>query len=215
MSANLQSVKQSKGFAIASLVLGIASIPTFGLLVVGAITGIILGAIALNRIKQNPQVYGGRNLAIAGIITSAVSLVLIAVWSLLAAIALPALQKGLKEGRQTAAINQLRTIHQQQAQFNEMKGRFGTLDELVNAGLLDRELLGSKPISGYRYTDSDVSENTYCVHADRISDNAAAMDFVLCEDGIIRYVESKTKGIVKRGEGIPLGTTPAAPTATP
>jgi len=93
------------------LVLGIASIPTFGLLVVGGITGIILGAIALNRIKQNPQVYGGRNLAIAGIITSAVSLGLIAVWSLLAAIALPALQKGLKEGRQTAAINQLRTIH--------------------------------------------------------------------------------------------------------
>jgi hypothetical protein len=72
MSANLQSAKLRKGLAITSMVLGIAGIFTLGLLVVGAITSIILGVIALNKIKQNPQVYGGRSQAVAGIIASAV-----------------------------------------------------------------------------------------------------------------------------------------------
>src|SRR5918911_849734 len=50
---------QKKGLAIFSLVLGILSFFTFGLLGVGAITGIILAAIALGRVKREPWKYGG------------------------------------------------------------------------------------------------------------------------------------------------------------
>jgi hypothetical protein len=206
MSANVQPAKQSKGFAIASLVLGIASIPTFGLFVVGAITGIIIGVIALNKISHNPQTFGGKNLAIAGIITSVLSLILIGITNF---------STVGKLYRQTAAINTLRTIHQNQAQFVEMKGHFGTMEELIVAGLVDERFLNSKGIAGYRYTISKVSEDTYCAHADRTSNSSANMDFMLCKDGIIRQMKSKTKGTVKRGEGTPLGTTLAAPTTTP
>jgi type II secretory pathway pseudopilin PulG len=215
MSANVQSARPRKGLAIASMVLGIASIPTLGLFAVGAIISIVLGTMALNKIKQNPQVYGGRNLAITGIITSAVSLALIAVFGILAAITLPALQEYLKRGHETATIHTLRTIHQNQLQFNAMTGKFGSLQELNQAGLFDQAYLNGRSVNGYVYSASDVSNVSYCVHADRAKDGTSYQDFVICEDGIIYYLESKTKGTVKRGEGTPLGLKPAEPTAKP
>lgn len=201
MSADLPSAKPRKGLAIAALVLGIASILTFGLFVVGAIAGIILGVIALNKIKQNPQVYGGRNQAVAGIQASVVSLVPAII---LMAMGTLKLQEYRKLGMQTAAINTLRTIHQNEAQYKEMKGKFGTLQELRQAGLLDQIYSESQPTSNYFYSDSDVSKDTYCLHARRLRANVAYSDFVVCEDGVIRHIESKTPATVKRGEGIPL-----------
>jgi Tfp pilus assembly protein PilE len=212
MSANFQPFSSRKGLAIASLVLGIISIPTLGLFAVGGITGIILGAVALSKIKNNPQAYGGRSLAIAGIITSAVSLTMIFVFGLLDAIVLPQLQHVLYRGRETATFNSLQTIHAEQAQYKATNGRFATLRELAEASLIDKRYLDQEIVSSYVYTDSDVSEKTYCVHGTRASNSAATTDFVVCEDGIIRYIESKTKGIVKRGEGKRLfGDDSAAP----
>lgn len=205
MSANLQSAKPRKGLAIASMVLGIASIPTFGLLVVGAITSIVLGAIALNKIKKDPQVYGGRNQALTGIITAAVSLVLIFVFSVLAAIALPQLQERLKLGRENAAINALRTIHNSQAQYNAMNGKFGTLQELSQAGLIGSQYANSTPISGYVYSSTEVDADKYCVQATRQSATTAYKDFNVTEDGVVRQIESKVPSSVPHGGGTPLG----------
>jgi hypothetical protein len=42
------------------------------------------------------------------------------------------------------------------------------------------------------------------VHADRQNDGTANRDFNISEDGVVTYKESKTKGTVARGEGIPL-----------
>src|SRR5690349_4063501 len=93
--------KPRKGLAIASLVVGIISIPTFGFLLVGGITGIVLGVMALNRIKTDPIRHSGKGLAIAGIITSVVSLVIL-VPVIIAAIAIPNLLVSQEAARETA-----------------------------------------------------------------------------------------------------------------
>src|SRR5262245_58181692 len=77
--SNIHPQQTRKGLAITSLVLGIISIPTLGLLGVGAITAIVLGSIALGRIKKEPAIYGGKGMAVAGIATSVVSLLLAAI----------------------------------------------------------------------------------------------------------------------------------------
>ena len=59
-----------QGMAVASLALGILSIPSFGCLGVGAILGLTFGIIALVKANRSPAMYGGRGLAIAGIVTS-------------------------------------------------------------------------------------------------------------------------------------------------
>lgn len=78
--------QQQQTVAVVSLVLGIASV-TFGWLCGGFILGIaalILGFIALSQIKKNPSRYGGKPLAIGGMVTGGIAfvihLIILAFW---------------------------------------------------------------------------------------------------------------------------------------
>lgn len=203
--SNTQPERQTrKGLAIASLTLGIISIPTLGLLAVGAVTGIVLGALALKNINRDPMNYGGKVAAIAGIVTSAISLGLVAVIGVFAAITIPKLNANIKRGRETAAVNSLRFIHNSQMQFRQLNLRFASLEELAKSELIDRPYAEGNAISGYVYLSSGVSSSAYCVHAERANGSVGNRDFIICEDGIIRFVESEAPAIVRRGEGKPL-----------
>lgn len=121
----------------------------------------------------------------------------------------------LQSGRETAAVQTLRTIHNNQAQFQVMRNRFGTLTDLANAGLIDDYYANGKTVSGYKYNSSDVTADTYCVRAYLANPKCGSRDFIICEDGDVRYVESPTITILKRGEGKPLlPPDPPAPSAT-
>ena len=78
-----------KGLAAASLIIGVVSILTLGLFLIGAILGLVFGLIALRRTQRHPQQYGGAGYAIAGITTSAVGIVsagfsLVLIWGYIA-----------------------------------------------------------------------------------------------------------------------------------
>ncbi|HKQ72687.1 MAG TPA: DUF4190 domain-containing protein [Blastocatellia bacterium] len=60
---------------VTSLIIGLVSILTLGLFLVGAVLGLILGLLALKRTQRDSAQYGGAGYAIAGITTSAVGLV--------------------------------------------------------------------------------------------------------------------------------------------
>src|SRR5258708_23478626 len=59
-----------KGLAIAALIIGILNILMFGLLGLGTVVGVIIGLIALNKARKSPSEYGGKGMAIAGLIMS-------------------------------------------------------------------------------------------------------------------------------------------------
>ena len=63
---------QRKGLAIASLVLGLIGLVTFGLFGVGAMIGLALGGIAIWKATKQPAQYGGRGIAVGGVISNAV-----------------------------------------------------------------------------------------------------------------------------------------------
>jgi type II secretory pathway pseudopilin PulG len=200
--SNIQPQPQiRKGLAIASLVLGIIGIPTLGLLGVGAITAIALGAIALVRIKKEPATYGGKGMAIAGIITSAVSLFI----GVIVAVTLPLLLKTLHSGRESAAIQNLKAIHGAQTLYQAQNGRFGTIKELADKELLDPNFATGAPLSNYNYISTvDASQDKFCVQATRQAPSVASRDFNIDQDGVIRYVESRTPSPVACGEGSPI-----------
>ena len=104
------ALPQKKGMAVASLVLGIVGLFTFGLLIVGAIVGIVLGIIAVIRANREPQSYGGKGLAIGGIVTNAVSLVIIPFLGIIAAIAIPSLLRARVSANEVATIGDIRTV---------------------------------------------------------------------------------------------------------
>jgi protein TonB len=63
-----------KTLAIASLALGVMSLPTAGCLGVGALVAIALGVSSLVRSRREPAADNGRELAIAGIVAAVLSL---------------------------------------------------------------------------------------------------------------------------------------------
>ena len=67
-----------QGLAVTSLVFGIISI-TFGWICGGPLFGlvaVVLGIVALTQIKRNPQQYSGKPMAIVGLITGGITLLL-------------------------------------------------------------------------------------------------------------------------------------------
>jgi type II secretory pathway pseudopilin PulG len=158
--AQLTPTKPRRGLAIASLVLGIIGIPTLGLLCVGGITGIILGIIALNKVKSNPAQYAGRGLAIAGIVLSALSM-LIAIPGIIAAIAIPNLLKSQQVAREMEALGEVVTIAHAQDRYSVTKGRgqFTNLRTLGAEGLIDSDLASGQK-GGYLFSSEPVSSGS-------------------------------------------------------
>lgn len=67
-----QSKTEKKGLAIASLICGIIG----GWASTASIPAVICGHLSLSKIKKNPKVYGGKGMAIAGLVLGYVSLIL-------------------------------------------------------------------------------------------------------------------------------------------
>jgi len=97
----------NSAMAITSLVLGISGF----LCIVTAIPGVILGFVAMNRIKSSNGRLGGHGLALAGTITSGVALLMsIAVIGFYAALLLPALAKAKTKAQTINCVNNLKQL---------------------------------------------------------------------------------------------------------
>ncbi|MBO0860685.1 MAG: type II secretion system protein [Chloracidobacterium sp.] len=138
-------------------------------------------------------------------------LIVVAIIAILATVAVPRLLKSLETGRESAAIQTLRTIHNGQASYQATKQRFATLKELNEAGQIDANFANGSPVSGYVYTSApEVTQDSYCVQATRQAASTASRDFNVIEDGTIRYVESKAPSPIPHGEGSPLADASSA-----
>src|SRR5262245_29103062 len=138
-------------------------------------------------------------------------LIVVAIIAILATVAVPRLMDSLKAGRESAAIQTLRTVHNGQATYQATKQRFGTLKELSEVGQLDPNYASGNPVSGYMYTSAaEVTQDKYCVQATRQAPSTASKDFNVIEDGTIRFVESNSPGAIPHGEGAPLASAGAA-----
>src|SRR4030095_7028897 len=121
-----------KGWAIGSLVLGILNFLLFGVLVVPIIVGVVVSVIALKKIKRQPMEYGGKSLAIGGLVTNIVSAVVLVPILIIAAIAIPNLMAARRAANEGSAVNALRTIHAAEMtyQSTEGTGDIGSLEQL-------------------------------------------------------------------------------------
>lgn len=142
---------QQKGLAIAALILGILSLFTFGLLVVGAIVGIVLAVKAMSRVRTEPWRYGGRSIAIAGLVLSVLSLTTAPVGLVVAAIAVPNLMAARRAANEGSAMHSLRLISQAEFVYQSSFAKFGTLEELAANDLIDPKL-GAGAKNGYNFT---------------------------------------------------------------
>src|SRR5262249_4767353 len=123
---------------------------TLGILGVGIITGVIISLVALSKIKRDPERYGGREFAIAGLVTSLASVVTIVPVLLIAAIAIPNLLASRRAANEGSAIICLRNILTAETTYQIKHGGFATLDELAADELIPPEIASGKR-SGYKF----------------------------------------------------------------
>jgi hypothetical protein len=157
------------GLAIAALVLGIISLVTCGGLGVGAIATIICGHMALSSIGKARGGLGGRGMAVTGLVMGYVSILLVV--PVLASLSMGAIAKmgekgqvlkGMADARQTALAIRVYAA--------DKAGKYpATLDELVTAGALEREVLDKlqsfKPTGwqgepGFEYRGANMNDSS-------------------------------------------------------
>ncbi len=97
--------KKTSGLAVASLVLGILGIFTCGL---AAVIGLVLGIMAQVRISNPKSRLSGSGLAIAGICTSALSLLLLVL--ILPGLLLPALSRAKQKAMTINCMNNMKQL---------------------------------------------------------------------------------------------------------
>jgi type IV pilus assembly protein PilA len=151
-----------RGYAIASLVLGILSIPTLGLLLVGAMVSVILGVVALVKESRQPEEYGGKGMAITGIVLSGVSILVVPFFAgIIAAIAIPSVLRARVSANEAAALGDVRDVIRAEAAYQaENGGYFDRLECLAapatcipghhGASLIADRLLSTGEDQGYR-----------------------------------------------------------------
>jgi len=149
--------------AITSLVLGILGLPTAGCLGLGAIIAVILGIVALVKANKNPDEYGGKGMAIGGIVTGSMSLLMApVVGGIIAAIAIPSLLRARVSANEAGAIGDTRAVISSEVTYaGANNGYYDSLECLANPGgcipgyqgpsMLGPELVATEKM-GYRRT---------------------------------------------------------------
>jgi hypothetical protein len=171
-----------KGMAIASLVVGIVSILTLSCAMIGAIFGIVLGALAHSKATKEPLEYGGKRIAVAGIITSAASIPIAGVLGIIAAIALPNMSRARAAMNEVSVIARLERISSAEYRFHDSAKKYGTLQELQSAGLLD----SSDPIPGGYKFDLRVTSKSFEVLATPQQSVMRQKSFYVTTDYVVR-----------------------------
>ncbi len=198
-------VEVKKGLAIASLVLGIINLFTLGLLGLGIIVGVIISIMALTRIRKDPAVYGGREFAIAGLVTNLVSVLAVVPIALIAAIAIPNLMAARRAANEGSAINALQKIHLAETGYQGRHGSFGTLPELAAEGLITPEI-ASGLRSGYRFkveaseADTEHAASFKAVGVPAEYPSGGRRSFFIDESGVIRAADSHGAEATKMDE---------------
>jgi type IV pilus assembly protein PilA len=186
---------QKKGLAIFALVLGILGFMTFGLLGVGAITGIILAVIAMNRAGRQPWIYGGRSIAIAALVLNITSLTMTVPIGIIAAIAIPNLLASRRAANEGSAIHTLRTVSAAEATYQSLFQRYGTLQELASEQLIDPALSGGLK-NGYKFSleitkNADNLEGYNLVGVPLTYQSTGRRSFFINETGVIRAADAQ------------------------
>ena len=112
-------------------------------------------------------------------------LIVVAIILIIATIAIPSLLRSRQAANESSAVANLRTINTAQVTYlSSAGGNFGTITNLVAAGLVDSRFSGT--VSGYVYTVT-TSGADYTADAVPASSNTGRYGYYSTPDAVVRF----------------------------
>jgi prepilin-type N-terminal cleavage/methylation domain-containing protein len=114
-------------------------------------------------------------------------LIVVAIILIIATIAIPSLLRSRQAANETSAVSNLRSINTAEVSYaSSASGRFGTINDLVAAGLVDTRFNGV--YSGYTYSLSlNGTSSDYTALATAAAANNGRYDYYTTSDYVLRY----------------------------
>jgi Tfp pilus assembly protein PilE len=182
----MNSAPETDGKAIGSLVCGIASVTIFSIL--AGIPAIILGHISRSDIRKSEGRLKGEGLALAGLIMGYISLAIIPLILIIAAIAIPSLLRSRQAAHEAAAVLTLRTISSAEESYRATaNGRFGQIKDLMDKDFLNLDINRGASYGYYFTVKVSTAGDAYTATADPASSNDARYGYFITTDGEVRY----------------------------
>jgi type IV pilus assembly protein PilA len=118
-------------------------------------------------------------------------LIVVAIILIIATIAIPSLLRSRQAANESSAVSNLRTINTAEVTYlSSAGGNYGSLPELITAGLLDSRFGGA--VSGYSFT-VEATGADYTATATPTSTNSGRFGYYSLPDAVIRY-QTTTSG---------------------
>lgn len=183
--------QQTSGLAIGSLVCGIASFFCLGL---PGLPAIIMGHMALSRIKKSGGELGGQGLAIGGLVTGYIGFFIVGI-AIFASLAVPAFSSIQKQALQMKSVVNAKQLVVGMRQYAaEHEGNFPpSLETLYEEKLIDDRRLLEEPSTQGKTT----GEQAWEYRGAGLKDSAEANTIVL----ISRKADRRGERIVARLDG--------------
>lgn len=167
--------------AVTSFVFGLLSIV---LSILAGIPAIVFGHVARHAIKRSPGRVKGAGMALAGLVMGYLSVVIFVIIGI-AALTFPLLIRAVRDpARQSIAVAHLRTISTAEITYLAAGGSYGSIPQLISAGLLDDSF--AKPTGGYAF-EVQASPGSYTATATPTAANSGRYGYLSFEDGVVRY----------------------------
>jgi prepilin-type N-terminal cleavage/methylation domain-containing protein len=118
-------------------------------------------------------------------------LIVVAIILIIATIAIPSLLRSRQAAQESSAVSNIRTINTAEVTYlSSNAGNYGSLPELVTAGLLDTRF-GTSQVSGYSFVVA-ASGSDYTATATPTSTNAGRFGYYSTPDAVVRYQSAVT-----------------------
>jgi type II secretory pathway pseudopilin PulG len=112
-------------------------------------------------------------------------LIVVAIILIIATIAIPSFLRSRQSANESSAVSHVRTLNIGEANYSlSTGGNFGTISDLISAGMLDSRFNGS--VAGYSFTVT-ASGPDYTVTAIPTSLNSGRYGYYSTPDSVIRY----------------------------
>jgi type IV pilus assembly protein PilA len=112
-------------------------------------------------------------------------LIVVAIILIIATIAIPSLLRSRQAAQESSAVSNIRTINTAEVTYlSSNGGNYGSIPELITAGLLDNRFATS--VSGYTFSVT-ASGSDYTANATPTSTNAGRYGYFSTPDAVVRY----------------------------